>query len=142
MAYQRKPAAEGKNIPVGLAMSLAGSWGVTLIAASIVTILIAGEHVGESFLSAAAVGTMFLASFAGALLAAGQNDSGRLMICLGSGGVYYLSLLGCNILFFDGEYRGMIPALLTVVGSCLIAALLGTRRKRPKYKGLQTRYGR
>ena len=44
----------------------------------------------------------------------------RLQVCLISGGIYYLMLLGMTILFFGGQFCGMgVTALMVACGSIL-----------------------
>lgn len=140
MPYKATTAAKSASIPVGLAMGLAASWIITIVMAIGITFLIAGERVGETFLAPAAVVTVLVATFAGALVAAKKADAGRLIVCLASGAIYFLSLLCCNALFFDGAYQGLVPALLTVVGASLVAGLMGLHQKGQKFKARKRHY--
>lgn len=140
MSYQAKATKKAVSIPVGLAMGLGISWAVTILLTVIFAFLMLTEKIKITMLSPTAVGIVMFASFAGAMTAAKKIDAHRLMICLASGGVYYISLVCCNALFFDGAYQGLIPALLLLIGSCLLAGVLGMRQKEQKFKGRKWHY--
>lgn len=140
MAYQIKPMGKTASWTVGLALGLGVNWGVTLLAAIIAASLISGDRVGEGFLPSVAVATVMVAAFAGAMVSAGKIGNRRLPVCLASGGIYYLSLVCCNALFYDGAYQGLVAGLMSILGTCLLAALVGLRRKPGKYKGLRGAY--
>lgn len=135
MPYKTKTPAKSTSIFAGLAIGLVVSWITTMVMAIGMTLLIAGERVGETLLAPAAVVTVLLATFAGAWTAAKKAVVRRLIVCLASGAIYFLSLLCCNALFLDGTYQGIVPALLTVLGASLIAGLLGLHQKSQKFKG-------
>lgn len=135
MPYKTKTPTKSASIFAGLAMGLAVSWITTAVMAIGITLLIAGERVGETLLAPAAVVTVLLATFAGAWTAAQKVAVRRLIVCLAGGGIYFLSLLCCNALFFDGTYQGILPALLTVLGASLVTGLLGLHQKNRKFKG-------
>lgn len=140
MAYKMKQRGKAASMAVGLAMGFGISWAVTLLLAVMATFLIAGERVGESFLPSVAVGAVMVSAFVGAMVSAAKIGSRRLIVCLISGGIYYVSLVVCNGLLFDGAYQGLVAALLSILGCCLLAALLGLRRKSGKFKGFRGGY--
>lgn len=142
MPYQSKNASKNHAIVFTLAVGFGIGWAITIAMAVITTFLTAAERVGEGFHAPAAVVTLLMATFAGAMVAAAGTDSGRLIVCLCSGGLYYLSLICCNALFFEGRFQGLVAALLMVLGSCLIAALTGQRQKSDHFKGHKKLYRR
>lgn len=131
MPYQTK-TAKNVSIPVGLTLGWLAGVLVTLGTAVVVTSLIAGERTGEGVANTAAVAAMLLASFVGAMVTGGKIGNRRLVMCLASGGLYFVTLLCCNALFFDGSYQGLLAAALTILGSSLVAGLMGIRQKRQK----------
>lgn len=127
------------SMAVSLLTGFAISWILTTIATIIITILVFGERLGEDAIQPAAVITMMVATFISSVLAGKMQSNKRLLICLAGGVVYYASLVGCNALFYDGEYNGLLGGLLTITGCSLVAGLVITRQKRqrPSYlKGL------
>lgn len=133
MQYQVK---QGKKdaVPLRLMQGLLVSWGLSVLFSAVTAALVLGGRVGEGAVSTAAVLTLLVASFVGASLTAAKTEKRRMVICLAEGGIYYLSLLGCNALLFGGSYQGTVPAFLTVLGSVLLAGFLNLKRKSPKYK--------
>lgn len=119
------------TLPMGLALGWLAAIGVTLAVAVAATALIAKERAGESAAATAAVAAMLFASFAGAMVASGRIGSRRLFVCLASGGIYLLTLICCHALLFQGKYVGLPGSALTILGSCLVAGLLGVRPKQP-----------
>lgn len=140
MTYQSKTADRSASIPSGLGIGLLLSWVMTVGMGMVIAFLITGERIETTALAPMSVGTMLLAVFAGAMLSAKKIGSQRMVICLCSGGLYYVSLLGCNALFFDGSYRGILPAFLMVIGASLVAGLMGLRQKGTKFKSGKSVY--
>ena len=137
MSYSLKQKG---SIPAGLTMGWIANLAITLASAIIVSILVAGEKIGEGRIGPAAVITVMASSFFGAVVAANRIGQKRMIVCLASGGIYYLSLLCCCLLFFDGEPEGLWAAMLTIIGCSALAGLVGIRQKGQKTKGLQKRY--
>lgn len=121
-----------RSLPVGLVLGWLAAIGVTMAVAVAATGLIAKERAGESVASTAAVAAMLFASFAGAMVAASSVGNRRLIVCLASGGIYLLTLICCHALLFQGKYVGLPGSALTIMGSCLVAGLLGVRSKQPR----------
>lgn len=140
MPYRSKTAGKNRSIVGALAVGSGVSWAITIAMAIITTFLTAAERVGEGFLAPSAVATLLVAAFTGAMVASAGADTGRMIVCLCNGGVYYLSLICCNALFFDGKYQGLPAALLTVLGSSLVAALTGLRQRSGRFKRSKKHY--
>ena len=140
MSYRKKGSVRKTTMPVSLAKGLFLAWVITIVIGVIVAILVAGERVPEDFADPAAVVALVASSFACAMVAGGKADQKRMVVCAISGCIYYLSLICVNLLFFDGAFRGLLGAALTVMGCCVIAGLLQTRQKKQRisyYKGLR-----
>ena len=122
-------------MPLSILKGLALGWLVTITGVMIIAFLVHGENMKETGIQPAAVIIMMLAAFVTATFAGRKGNEKKLLICLAAGAVYYLSLLGINALFFDGKYRGLLGAFLTIGGCSLVAALLLSRQKqqRPAY---------
>lgn len=127
------PNQSKKNaFPVGLALGWLASIGVTLTVAVAAAGLIAKERAGESAASTAAVSAVLLSSFVGAMVASGWIGSRRLVVCLASGGLYFVTLICGHALLFQGKYVGLPGSVLTILGCCLVVGLLGVRSKQPR----------
>lgn len=136
MQYKTKTVPMG----VGVAMGLAVSWAITLLLALVVAIFVSAQRIGEGAVAPLAVATIILATLGGAVLAAGKIGSRRMIVCLLSGGVYFVSLLGCNVLFFGGEMHGVVAAMLLIFGLSVLAGLMGLRKKEGKYGRFAKRF--
>lgn len=134
MGYNANTTTKTTSIPVGLLMGLGAACLATIMSAAIFTCLIAGQQLEETALAPASVITILLSTFVGAMVSAGKVGKRRLIVCVCSGGFYFLSLLCCNILFFEGQFRGLPAAILVVLGSSTVAGLLGLRQKGQKFK--------
>jgi len=130
------------SLPAGIGLGAAVSVAVTLLGAAVMAYLIAGEKLGQGSVGYGAMLIMTVAAVSGAMSAAGWTKRRRLMVCMCTGGVYLLVLLGCTAMFFGGQYHGVLTgAILILIGSA-VAALAGMkgknglkrRRKIPAYR--------
>ena len=81
---------------------------------------------------------LVLSALCGALMARSKIKRLRLQVCLISGGIYYLMLLGMTMLLFGGRFQGMgVTALMVACGS-ILAILVGL----PKDRGGKSRHRR
>ena len=85
---------------------------------------IAMESVGY-----AATVILLLASAIGAWIAALMVKRRWIMICVGAGGSYYLTLLAITALFFGGQYQAVGVTALLVFGGAGAVGLLGITKK-------------
>jgi hypothetical protein len=111
-------------MPVGLAWGALVSLGLTLIGSGIVAFLVDRGTMPVEGIGYGAMGILVISALSGALTAWSKIKRLRLQVCLMSGGIYYLMLLGMTMLFFGGHFRGMgVTALMVACGSIL--AILG-----------------
>lgn len=120
------------ELPKIMVKSAAVSWMITLIGTSVTALLLHTETINEKGIAPATVIIMMLAAFAAAFAAGQKGEGNKLLRCLMGGGIYYGSLLLCNAVIFGGKYTGILAALLTVAGCCLITGLLLSRQKRQR----------
>ena len=127
------------GIPGGLALGLLVSMLVTLAGTGMMALLVTKGTAGEGSSAFFAASIQLLSAAIGAFTTAQCVKKMRLQVCLLSGGIYYLALLGITALCFDGEYASMgLPALMVLIGSGVVAfaptTKLSVRRKqRRKY---------
>ncbi len=120
------------SIPLMLLKALAISWSITMVGTAIVALMLYTERMDEQVITPAAVIIMMIAAFVTAIVTGSNKEGGKLLICLGGGLVYFASAIGCNALFFDGHYQGVLGALLAIMGCSLVGALLHSRQKRQR----------
>lgn len=120
MTVNRKPTGTAVSIPSGLALGALWSVAVTLAGAAATAKLMETETLSWDSAGYAVLVILLLASWLGAMTAAGKIKRRRLLICLASGGIYFLILLASTALFFGGQYSGVgETGLLILCGSVL-----------------------
>lgn len=140
MVINKKVTGKAMSMTVGFATGLAASLTLTLIGTAIVANMILSEKIGESAIGYGAIAILLAASAVGAWLAALLIKRRWMLVCLGAGGIYYLTLLGITAMFFGGQYQGMGVTALVVIGGCGAVGLLGLKgersgnKRRKKYR--------
>ncbi len=129
MSYRAKGKTKYFAMPVSLGVSCLIAWVITIVFGAIVTFMVSGERVPLDFVDLAAVIILCVSSFVCAMVAGGMIDQKRMIGCVASGAVYYLSLICINLLFFEGCFQGLLGAALTIMGSCVLAGFIQTRQK-------------
>lgn len=127
MVINKKVTGKALSIPVGIAVGLSASMILTLIGTAVMANLILSESLSENAIGYGAIVILLLSSAMGAWLAAALSKRRWMVVCLGAGGSYYLTLLGITALFFGGQYQGMGVTVLVVLGGCGAVGLLGLR---------------
>lgn len=128
------------SMPAGLAIGLAASLSITLLCTALIANLILSEKMNEAALGYGAMAILLLSSGAGSLIASVLIKHRWLLVSLGAGGIYFLTLLAITALFFGGQYQGIgVTALMILAGSGTVG-LLGLKQwkrhsfKRKKYR--------
>ena len=107
---------------------------VTLLGAVIFAWLLNGERMQMASIGYGTMIILLAASALGALLAFRCVRRQRLVVCLLSGAVYYLSLLAMTALFFGGQYEGVGVTGLVILGGSLAVGLMGLKGEKRGYK--------
>lgn len=136
MSYQKIKRKENTSIPGALLMGEVVAWITTLLLATIITGMIAGNKLSISALPTTVGVTIALSGFLSAMVSGAKVGQSRALVCICAGAIYYATLLCCNAIFYDGRYKGILGAAMTIMGSALVAALLKKKQK----KGKQRRY--
>ena len=124
MVTQRKATGRASSLPAGLAWGALVSLGLTLIGSGVVAFLVHRGTMAVNSIGYGAMVILVLSALSGAWMAFKKIKRLRLQVCLISGGIYYLMLLGMTMLFFGGQFQGMgVTALMVACGSIL--AILG-----------------
>ena len=125
MAMNRKVSGTATSVPAGLAIGAGISMGITILLAMIAATMADREILAEQSIGYAAMIILLAASIAGAAIAVGKIKRQKLLVCLASGGIYYLMLLSITALFFGGQYTGMGVTGLVILGGCGTVVLAG-----------------
>lgn len=120
-----------------LALGTGAALAATLLLAAVFACAMEREWIGEKSAGFVASGVLILAAGGGALLTAARYPKRRILVCMGTGSIYFLFLLLGAALFFDGDFSGLPVTAALVCGSAAAAGLLGlgpSGSRKKKYK--------
>ena len=132
---KKQGSSNGAEIAMGVGIGAGGSILATLALTALAASLVNRGTVSEESLDMLTAGILVLSGAVGGLVACGVTGHHRLPVCMLSGAVYYLILLGCNALLFDGVYRAVAVTAVAILGGCGAAALLGIKEGKRGYRG-------
>lgn len=131
---------QNMKLPSSLIKGMIAGLITTLFVAVIVASLICVEAIGEETVDLGVMAATIIGSLICGLVAAGKTEKMRLVMCMAGCVAYYLVLLCCAAILFDGIKSGVGLGALLCVGGGLTAALLGAKKeKRSHYKLPKTR---
>jgi len=125
MVRNQKVSGTAMSVPVGVGVGIGAAILLTILGTLIVAWLINQETMPRTGIGYGAMVTLAISSVAGAWTAATLVKHQRLLVCMATGGVYLLTLLGLTAFCFGGQYQGVIPTALLVLGGSMAAALIG-----------------
>ena len=130
MKLRQVKTGRATSMAQGLSMGIAVSIAITLAAAFILAKLVdkqllPWENVGYGILAA-----VIFASFFGAWTAYSNIKHQRLLVCGLSGILYWAILLAVSILFYGGQFEGMLTTAGIIFAGCMSVFLLRTPRKK------------
>lgn len=137
MTVNQKPSGRAVSVPMGLMTGAMVSLGITILLAAIAAKLTQMEVTEEAHIGYYVIVILMAASFAGAFTACKRIKRQRLMICVLSGIVFFLSLMSITALFFGGQYEAVGVTGLLIFCGCMLALLAcgnssrGGKRRRP-----------
>ena len=122
-------------MPTGILLGVVLCLVITLVVACLLAWLVNGGRLGMESLGYVICGIQLASSLIGTCVAAALVKHRRAQVCMMTGVGYFLSLLGCNALFFGGQYTGVgVSGLMILLGS-VSAICLGLIQKRDHYPG-------
>lgn len=128
MVTNRKTSGRASTLPAGIGFGAVLALGCTILGSAVLAKLIDLEKLQEESIGYGAMVILLAGSFLGALYAYRKIKRQRAMVCLLTGGAYYLTLLAMTALFFGGQYTGMGVTALTVLAGSAVAILMGLGR--------------
>ena len=133
---KKQGRSDWTSVGVGAAVGAGGSMALTLALSALAANLISREVIAEASLDVITAAILILSSACGAVAAVRVTGHHMLPVCMATGGIYYIVLLSCAALFFDGAYSAVGVTGLTILGCCGAAALLGLKdgRKNRGYR--------
>lgn len=130
MVTQHKATGRASSMPGGLAWGALVSMGLTLVGSGLVAFLVDRGSMPVDGIGYGAMVILMVSALSGAWTAWKKVKRLRLQVCLISGGIYYLMLLGVTMLFFGGQFRGMGVTALVVACGSILAILAGFSKGR------------
>lgn len=130
MKVKRRQTGTASSTPAGLLWGGLSSVGTTLIGAVIAAKMIEKGIMDWNNAGYAVLVILVLSSWIGAMVTAGKIKRRRLVMCLSSGMIYFLSLLVSTALFFGGQYHGVAETALLVLCGSLLGNFMVFRGKR------------
>ena len=140
MVLNKNISGKAVPMPIGYAAGAAVSLLLTLIGTAVIVNAVLGGKMAERSIGYGTITILLAASAFGAWLAAALIKRRWVIVCLGAGAIYYLTLLGITALFFGGQYHGMGVTALVILAGCGAVGLLGLkgegmgRKHRKKYR--------
>lgn len=128
------------SVAMSVLWGFLAAFAMTLLISGILAFLIAGEKTDPEELGVGVLITLLASSAAGSFLAVKLAGQKPLVVGSLCGAAYLLSLLSATALFFGGEYNGVLPGALVVLGGAMAAVLVafkglsGVHRGKKKYK--------
>ncbi len=117
------PVKTNKQIskPASIALGIAMSVGVTMLGSLVLAWFVSKETLPEENLKYAVMLVTIASSVIGGLVATARAKERKLLISVLSGVGYYIVLLACTALFFEGQYSGLgLTGLLVLLGSVIV----------------------
>ena len=136
MVTTRKQTGKAMSMPAGLTFGAAVSLGITIIVSIIIAKMVDTGTMEEAGIGYGAMVILLVSSISGAFVSTGMIKRQKLIVCVLSGVIYYLTLLSITGLFFGGQYNGMGITALLVAGGCTSVILLGMRQGRGRKKAV------
>lgn len=130
MVVNRKVTGTASSLPGGIGFGLMLSLGMTVLGCAMIAYLMLTQKLQEEAIGYASIAVLAMSSAAGAFLSAGLTKRMRAQVCMMTGAGYYLALLGCNALFFGGQYAGLGVTAIVIFLGCGCAALFGIVRQK------------
>ena len=121
---------DGGSVIKAAAIGGGGSVLLSLLLTALTAILVERGTVDIASLDALTAGILILSTVSGSLLASWVTGHHRLVVCMASGVVYFLLLLGGAILLCDGADGAVGVTAMLVLGSSCAAALMGLNERK------------
>ena len=129
MLVNHKPTGVASGMAGGLAAGTAAAFGLTLLLGGILAFFIGREVVRQENLGYGVMAILFLAGALGFSVAYRRIQRRRLLVFLLSAAAFLVSLTALTALFFGGQFEGIFPTAMLIIGGSGTAFLLSMRRE-------------
>lgn len=138
MKHTKKVNPVNHSIPASLLSGWIAGCIVTAIITFMMTCLIAGEFITETYISPMSSISMALSAFVASYITVKRAGKYILLTSFASGVIYYMTLVICNTLIFRGSYIGLGVGALIILTSTIIMSIIllrKTAKKAVHYQG-------
>lgn len=140
MVQNHKVTGTASSMASGLALAALCSILITVLGSVLSANLVLNGMIPEKSIGYCSMVILLVSSAAGGLTAMARIKHRLLFVCIVSGIIYYLTLLGAGLFLFGGQLQGMgATALMVLCGSGTVA-LLGAKGKSSGKKGRRRGY--
>ena len=123
MLTNQKPTGMSSGMPGGLALGVLAAMVLTVLLGCLLAVLIAKEVLPEENVGYGVMAVLFVSSAVGSTVAYKRIRHRRLMVFVLSGICYLVTLTGLTALFFGGQYEGIFPTAMLIIGGTGVAFL-------------------
>lgn len=120
--------ASGVGIGVGVSLL------ITMLLCACTATMIDKQIVSTQWSGGAALVVHLIAAFVGCMIAAKIAGKRRMIVCILTGIVYFLTLMAVSAAIYGGQYEGTLQGLGTTLGASALAGLLGAGSGKQKAK--------
>lgn len=141
MVTKRKVTGTAMSVPAGIAVGVGVSAGMAVLGAALIAWLVDGTYINEAGVGYGAMITLLISSATGAWIAIQLVKHQKLPVALSCGVAFFALLVGITAFFFGGQYQGVVPTVLIVIGGSLLPALLssiGQGNRTRKYRKIHS----
>ena len=124
MAKQQKPFSDGGELGTALASGVVASMLSAVILCGVLAYLVASERISENSIGYGVMAILFVSSLLGGCISKYRERNRGILCCVVSGIMFLFVLVGVTALFFDGEFRGVIPNTSMILCGSAVAAIL------------------
>ena len=127
-----------RSASVGALVSLT----VSLVANAVLAALIVNEKSGEQTMGYAVLAGIAISAVIGAYISIHITDGKYMITALINGGLFISALLLVNIIFYGGEFDGILVTAGVILAVCISAALLAPGMGKSTHKKVKRRKNR
>ena len=124
MGIHQKAARHSSSLGGGIAAGVAAALALTLLLGALLAFFISREVVQQEQLGYGVMVILFLAAALGCRLAYRRIQHRRLLVFLLAALGYLVSLTAITALFFGGQFEGIFPTAMLIIGGSGTAFLL------------------
>lgn len=130
MVTNHKPTGRSVSMPAGLTQGAIMAMVLTIAGCAIIAKAVETEILAENRMGYAIMIMLILTSWVSALYSHKKIKTRRVVVCMISGGIYMMVLMGITALFFGGQYTAVGETALLVFCGSMLASLQTSKEKR------------